>query len=134
MYPWLFWFWAPQFHYPLSGDVAQRIAPSWFFQGISEKSGNKTIEEKAFNKASYGTQLGLITEVLLEAVKESDLVSEKSRLSLKKLNDLRNVIEKLKVEEYEVMANTMAETLRKAKESGSENHGRMKSILMPQLE
>ena len=35
MYPWL-WFWAPQFHFPFSGSVAQRIEPDtrWFFDGI----------------------------------------------------------------------------------------------------
>ena len=67
MYPWL-WFWAPQLHLPWSGNVAQRIDPNtrWFFQGIDPSAGDADIEEKAFSVASYGRQLGLITEILIE--------------------------------------------------------------------
>ena len=67
MFPWL-WHWAPQVHLPWSGDVAQRIAPAthWFFQGIQPGAGHPRIEEEAFDVASYGKQLGLITELLLD--------------------------------------------------------------------
>ena len=67
MYPWL-WFWAPQVHLPWSGDVAQRIDPTthWFFQGIRPGAGHARIEEQAFDVASYGKQLGLISELLLD--------------------------------------------------------------------
>ena len=71
MFPWL-WFWAPQVHLPWSGNVAQDIEPStsWFFRGIRPQSGDGEIEERAFAVASYGRQLGLITEVLLELAEQ----------------------------------------------------------------
>ena len=49
MYPWL-WFWAPQLHFPFSGDVKQSIDPDthWFFGAIHPAAGNSRIEEKAF--------------------------------------------------------------------------------------
>lgn len=67
MYPWLF-LWAPQLQLPFSGDVAQRIEPrtQWFFDGIDTASGDPVIERKAFEVATYGRQLGLITELLLD--------------------------------------------------------------------
>jgi hypothetical protein len=76
VYPWL-WFWAPQLHFPFSGNVAQRIEPDtrWFFQGIDPSAGDPHIEEKAFAVASYGRQLGLITEVLIEYTKLAERLS-----------------------------------------------------------
>lgn len=66
MFPW-FWWWAPQVHWPFSGDVVQDIAPDtrWFFGAIPPQAGVGEIERKVFETASYGRQLGLITEVLL---------------------------------------------------------------------
>ena len=66
MHPWL-WFWAPQIHFPWSGSLAQNIAPntSWFSDLIQPGAGNARIEAQAFATASYGKQLGLITDVLL---------------------------------------------------------------------
>jgi hypothetical protein len=53
MFPWL-WFYAPQFHFPWSGAVAQRIAPDthWFFSGIRPGAGDAHIEEQAFGVAT----------------------------------------------------------------------------------
>jgi hypothetical protein len=70
MFPWL-WFFAPQVHYPWSGSVAQQIAPDtdWFFGSIRPGAGDARIEQQAFAVASYGKQLGLITEVLTEQVR-----------------------------------------------------------------
>ena len=61
------WYWAPRFQFPLGGSVAQRIEPD-FFSGISVDAGNGEVEREAFDVASYGRQLGLITEVLLSAL------------------------------------------------------------------
>lgn len=67
MYPWLM-IWAPNLYFPWSGSVAQKIDPStnWFFDGINASAGNGRIEKKAFDVASYGRQLGLMAEVLVE--------------------------------------------------------------------
>lgn len=55
--------WAPQWHlhFPFSGSVAQDIDPdvNWFFAGIRPQAGNKEIERKAFDIASYGRATGL---------------------------------------------------------------------------
>ena len=68
MFPWL-WFWAPQFHFPWSGSVAQQIDPDlgWFFGAIRPGAGDATVEREAFEVASYGKQLGLISEALVSS-------------------------------------------------------------------
>ena len=73
MYPWLF-LWAPQLQLPFSGDVAQRIEPrtQWFFDGIDASAGDGRIERRAFEVASYGRQLGLLAEVLVEATRRGE--------------------------------------------------------------
>ncbi|MBI3349141.1 MAG: hypothetical protein HY020_18270 [Burkholderiales bacterium] len=67
MFPW-FWLWAPQLRLPFSGDVAQDIEPrlDWFFNGIKPEAGNARIEAGAFDVASYGDQLGVISKLLIE--------------------------------------------------------------------
>ena len=101
MFPWL-WFWAPQIHFPWSGDVAQRIAPNtrWFFQGIPANAGDAEIEEKAFSVASYGRQLGLITEVLIELAEQAGVISPAAATSLERLKSIRAQIERIKTAEY----------------------------------
>ena len=69
MIPFLYLHMAPQFHFPFSGAVSQAIDPdiAWFQNLIRPGAGNARIERRAFGEvASYGKQLGLITEVLLE--------------------------------------------------------------------
>ncbi|MET0265027.1 MAG: hypothetical protein ABW202_05385, partial [Duganella sp.] len=68
--------WSPQIHFPWSGGVAQHIEPdlNWFSHWITPGAGNAGIEEKAFTDvASYGKQLGLITEVLLALAHKNGL-------------------------------------------------------------
>lgn len=70
--------WSPQIHFPWSGGVMQRIDPdvNWFSHWISPGAGNADVEEKAFTEvASYGKQLGLITDVLLALVQQSGLAA-----------------------------------------------------------
>ena len=97
MFPWLY-FWAPQFYYPFSGSVAQRIEPdtNWFFDSIIPTAGDGQIEKKACEVASYGRQLGLITEVLTEIADKVKPTSEEARDSLQRLKDIRSEIENLK--------------------------------------
>jgi hypothetical protein len=101
VFPWI-WFWAPQIHFPWSGDVAQRIAPStrWFFAGIPGNAGDAEIEEKAFSVASYGRQLGLITEVLIEVAEQVGTTSAAAATSLERLKTIRAQIERIKSAEY----------------------------------
>jgi hypothetical protein len=66
--PW-FWF-APQIHFPGSGSVAQHIEPKTFFDAIPPHAGNGKIEEDIFAHASYGKQIGLLMEVVLDLAKQ----------------------------------------------------------------
>jgi hypothetical protein len=100
MIPWL-WYWAPQVHLPWSGNVAQRIEPitHWFFQGIPPGAGDAQVEERAFAVASYGKQLGLITEVLIDLAERAGAGSEQAAESVARLRLIRDEIERIKDEQ-----------------------------------
>jgi hypothetical protein len=97
MYPWFF-FWAPQVTLPFGGSVAQRIEPdtNWFFNGIAPGAGNPAIERKAFDVASYGRQLGLLTEVLADLAAQTPPATTQGRKSLQRLREIQQRIEELK--------------------------------------
>jgi len=97
MVPWFF-FWAPQLTMPFGGSVAQRIEPdtSWFFGAIAPGAGDPALERKAFDVASYGRQLGLITEVLVDLAAQSPPATARGRKSLRRLQDIQARIEALK--------------------------------------
>lgn len=113
MFPWL-WFWAPQLHFPLSGSVAQRIEPNtnWFFDSIAPQGGNGRIERKAFEVASYGRQLGLITEVLLDLAECDAPRSAEARASLARLQAIRAAIGRIKDDDYDALARDLEDRLR----------------------
>lgn len=97
MYPWLF-LWAPQLQLPFSGDVAQRIEPrtQWFFDGIDTASGDPVIERKAFEVATYGRQLGLITELLLDMAAQTPPRTQAGREARQRLKKIQAEIERIK--------------------------------------
>jgi hypothetical protein len=97
MNPWFF-FWAPQLTMPFGGSVAQRIEPDtqWFFNGIPPTAGDPAIERKAFDVASYGRQLGLITEVLVDLAGQTPPKGAKGQKSLKRLREIQARIEQVK--------------------------------------
>lgn len=101
MFPFL-WFWAPQVRLPFSGDVAQDIEPSLdlFFAGIKPRSGNSRIEAKAFDVASYGDQLGVITKLLLELAERQPAEVQAASAPLQELRDIHARIEAIKDDEY----------------------------------
>lgn len=92
MNPWLI-YWAPQFHLPLGGDVAQRFD---LFDMIAPKAGDAVMERKAFDVASYGRQLGLITEVLMDIAATTPPKSAQAKTSLRRLKKIQADIETLK--------------------------------------
>ena len=102
MYPWL-WLWAPRIELPWSGDVVQDIEPntSWFFGSIKPQAGNAKIEQRAFEVASYGKQLGLITEVLVSLAEKQGVREPVAAASLKELKRIQREIERIKDAEYE---------------------------------
>lgn len=113
MYPW-FWFWAPQFQFPFSGSVAQRIAPDtdWFFGAIRPQAGNGDMEQRVHEDvASYGRQLGLVTEVLLSLASGDAVQPGQARASLERLKAIHAEIEALKVRERAKLAQSAADML-----------------------
>lgn len=116
MFPWL-WFWAPQLHLPLSGSVAQRIEPitHWFFDSIPPAAGNGRIERKAFEVASYGRQLGLITEVLLDVAQRETMRTAAARDSLERLQAIHAAIEAIKDSEVDALVGEIEDRLRQLK-------------------
>jgi hypothetical protein len=134
MYPWL-WFWAPQWHFPWSGDVAQRIDPDthWFFQGIGPAAGDAAIEEQAFAVASYGRQLGLITEVLIDLAERSGSGSRAAAASLRRLKAIAADIERLKQARLAAQAAELEAQLRELKRRGGSEYARVVERLVPLL-
>lgn len=97
MFPWL-WIYAPKVELPWSGDLAQRVEPRtrWFFQGINAGAGDARVEEKAFEVASYGKQLGLITEVLIDLARQAGTHSPQAAESLARLERIAAEIDSIK--------------------------------------
>jgi hypothetical protein len=89
------WYWAPQFQFPFSGSVAQRIEPD-FFSNIGNDAGNGDVEREAFDVASYGRQLGLISEVLLSMASKDTVTRAKGEESLGRLKVIYDKVEDVK--------------------------------------
>lgn len=104
MFPWLFVL-APQWQLPFSGSVAQRIDPQthWFFDGIDDAAGDGRIERQAFEVATYGRQLGLLTEVMVDLAHQVPPLSVPAVESLVRLKTIQAEIEKIKTKD----ANTL---------------------------
>lgn len=118
MVPW-FWFWAPQFHFPFSGSVAQRIEPDtrWFFAGIPPEAGNGAVEKEIFDVASYGRQLGLITEVLLSQAAPGTIPPAEAARSLGRLQDVYREVETVKRRHSDKVARSAVAVLEKLQAS-----------------
>ena len=112
MFPWLMVF-APQWQLPFSGSVAQRIEPKtqWFFDGIDPAAGDGKIERQAFEVASYGRQLGLLAEVLLDLAGQTPPASPKAAESLERLKAIQAEIEALKTEDADALVRDIEKAL-----------------------
>jgi hypothetical protein len=101
MFP-LLWIWSPHMHWPWSGNVKQNIEPNthWFFAGIAPNSGHANIEERAFELASYGTQLGLLTQLVLDLCKQLPPSSPEVQKTMERIEWIRMGIERIKTEAY----------------------------------
>lgn len=134
MVPWL-WFWAPQVHFPWSGSVAQQIAPDtdWFFGAIRPDAGDASIEQQAFSVASYGRQLGLITEVLLELAQQAPKASPRAQASIARLQQIQAAIEDIKATECERVAEALVEQVRTIRKQGGARAKALDARLRPLL-
>jgi len=114
MFPWL-WFWSPQYHFPFSGSVAQRIEPdtNWFFAGIRPEAGNAEVEKEIFDVATYGRQLGLINEVLLAMAGSKQVSQEQAAESLQRLEEVYCEVETVKSRRKQKLSKSAADVLEK---------------------
>jgi aspartokinase len=127
MYPWL-WFWPPQLHFPWSGSVAQRISTE-LFDLIQPGAGDSNVERKAFEVASYGKQIGLITEVLLGVADKGAIDLKHYEESLHRLKEIQATIDRLKDYEAAVSAYQIVEQLEKLRKQSPEEYERIVSRL-----
>lgn len=132
MTPWL-WYWSPVIHFPWSGNLAQDIEPytNWFSALIPPQAGDAVLEKKAVSVASYGKQLGLITEVLLDVVGRSGLSSDQALASLEKLKAIKSDIEALKSKEYALRADDLLAQVERFQSLGGEAYEALAKNLRP---
>ena len=132
MTPWIFW-WAPslRLQLPLGGDVTQEIEPSlsWFFDAIPPSAGNGRIERRAFDTASYGRQLGWITEVLIGLAERDGVPDGQAAESLQKLQRIRAEIERIKDVEYEAEAEELALEVEQVRRRGGTRAAKLRRRL-----
>ncbi|WP_372660053.1 hypothetical protein [Hydrogenophaga sp.] len=134
MYPWLI-FWAPQVHFPWSGNVSQDIDPTthWFSQMIQPGAGDARIEQKAFAVASYGKQLGQLTEVLIAVAEQSPDLSPEARKALDSLRHIRAEIENIKQDEYQHSVARLVEEVQAVQNRGGAEYQKLTQMLLPVL-
>ena len=126
MFPWL-WLYAPRLYFPWSGSVAQQIEPNmdWFFDSINADAGDGKIEKKAFDEASYGTQLGLLTKVLVELADKQAPLSPKAAESLDRLKDIQLKIDNIKKDQASSLAHSIEEQVRQFQKSNPVEFARL---------
>ncbi len=133
MTPWIFW-WAPtlRLQLPLGGDVTQDIDPelSWFFDAIPPSAGDGRIERRAFDTASYGRQLGWITEVLIGLAERDGVPDGQAAESLQKLRRIRAEIERIKDVEYEAEAEELALGVERVRRRGGTRAAKLRQRLL----
>jgi len=108
-----------QFNFPWSGDVVQHIDPDLIIGAIPAEAGDARMEKAIANKASYGRQLGLITEVLMALVDEvaPGIQTHKSH---KKLKEIQEDAEKIKKEMKEATREAARRLLEKLSKNDRE--------------
>ena len=116
MFPWIL-FWSPQLYFPWSGNVTQAIDPDteWVLGAVTPRAGNGRVEKRTLTEvASYGRQLGWITEVLMDIANEQAALSPQAAQSLAKLKAIRDRIEAIKREEEPVLVIEPARRVRRS--------------------
>lgn len=122
MPPWFWFFWAPQIHFPLSGAVSQQIEPDtrWFFDHIPESAGDPLIEARIAEVASYGRQLGLLTEALMGVVDEIPTLGAEANTAVARLRDIQRDVERIKLETRAGKGMALANEVLRLRQEGGE--------------
>ena len=121
MFPWLF-LWAPQYQFPWSGAVKQEIAPDTtaFFNAIAPSAGDGRIEKAIFEEASYGKQIGILSEVVLSLVAGDQITSAEAKQAIDQLIQLNKDITTIKEMHTKHRVETAIGILEKLQESDPE--------------
>jgi methyl coenzyme M reductase subunit C-like uncharacterized protein (methanogenesis marker protein 7) len=117
-----FWPWWPNSIFSMpSGDVIQDILRDWFSQKFEFNfAGNREIESEVIAKAgSYGRQLGLLTEVVLE------LAGDREGESIRRLKELNDEIEQIKRRHKTDLARDAKRALEALKSSDKDEYDRL---------
>lgn len=121
MVPWL-WVWAPHLQLPLSGNVTQDIDPVVeLFNGQTDRDrGDPQIEQRAFRVASYGKQLGLITDVLVAMADEAPPKGEVGQDALTRLKNIQTEIAQAKAEVHQEEVQRLLRSVRSVLRQGGQ--------------
>lgn len=134
MLPWI-WIWSPQLYFPFSGSVTQDIEPETrLFDSISASAGIGDVERRAFQVASYGRQLGLITEVLLDLADKQPSLSADAQAATVRLHDIRDRIEQIKAEELQSVAERLSEQIVSLRQQDPDGFEHFRQRLLPLLQ
>lgn len=135
MYP-TQWSWAPQIHLPWSGSVAQEIGLKSWFDAIPAKAGDGDLELQVFNHASYGRQLGWLSELLLDLAQRLPAPAtedgmkalhalKETAVAIKSLKEIKKNMNKLTGGDALPDGPAVAEYMRRLKESDPEAYDKL---------
>ncbi|WP_428034113.1 hypothetical protein [Amphritea sp.] len=115
--------WLNLFKSPLSGDVTQDISPvtSWWSPQIELNfAGNRPIENAVVRDvASYGKQLGIITDVLLQ------LTKDETGEAVDQLRKVSDDVERIKQKHLSVSMSTLKAGLLRLKTEDPEGYKKL---------
>jgi hypothetical protein len=123
MFPWLF-FWTPQVNWPLSGAVRQHISQDTLFDSIEPTAGDGTLEKAIFNVSSYGTQIGMLSDIVMYLwyrtmnlpLDENAPSAADAERAIRQLKETREAIHALKKVYRQSRVETISQILDKLKE------------------
>ena len=113
----------PSFQWPLSGPVNQRITTSWFSPSYTlNYAGDPAIEHRVVSEvASYGRQIGWISEILLALVDHKQIPSH----TLAQLKAASEHISKIKEDVQRSAVDAANEALDRLQRENPERYNRL---------
>jgi hypothetical protein len=97
------------FRAPWSGDVAQRITAPWFSPSLTVNyAGNPAVEDRVVTEvASYGKQLGWLTEIVIALAERQTLPEETLRRLEKATKDIDAIKKQVRASAVEAANNAL---------------------------